>query len=125
MIHQIQNARRILSDWLGDGGNGVPLEQAQRRSDVCRRCAHNYHGAWLWSLAARIAIQSQESLRAALKRHTEGEAELGVCEQCRCYLKLKIHVPFEHIQRHTTYDEFMKLPAFCWQRQEHEQTTNK
>lgn len=125
MIHQIQNARRILSDWLGDGGQPVPLEHAQQRANVCLRCPHNYPGPWLWSLAARIAIQSQMTLRRTMQIHLNGEENLKTCELCGCVLPLKVHVPFEHIQRHTTYEEFMKFPSFCWERQEHEQNTKK
>lgn len=127
-LQQFNQGRKILHNWLGDGGNPVPKEQAQHRASVCISCPMNYKGAWIWQMATAIAIGSQMRLRETMKISLEGEDEIGVCEVCGCQLKLKVHVPFMHIYRHTPEEQFAKFPDECWQRQELKQiqkTTNQ
>lgn len=117
-LNRIDEARKIRRDWLGEGGVPVPLAQAQTRAEICKTCPHNYRGAWLWNMATSIAIAHQMSELDKLDRHVTGEADLCVCEVCGCQLKLKVHVPFHHIYRHTNDETFSKYPDFCWQQQE-------
>lgn len=124
-LQRINTARKIRRDWLGEGGVPVPLEQAQARADICRTCPQNYRGLWLWSTATALAIAHQMRELDKLDRHVKGEAELNVCEPCGCQLKLKVHVPFHHLYRHTNDETFAKYPDFCWQRKELEKMKGK
>lgn len=120
-LQQLNQGRKILHDWLGDGGNPVPKEQAQHRANVCAACPMNYKGAWIWNMATAIAIASQMKLRRTMQISLEDEDKIGICEVCGCQLKLKVHVPFMHIYRHTSEQQFSKFPEMCWQIQEMKQ----
>lgn len=121
MIRQIRQAnqgRKILHDWLGKGGKPVPIELAQSRADICRTCPRNYPGAWLWNLVTSFAISAQMELKNALRIQLNDEDKINVCELCGCHLKLKVHVPFEHIYRHTHDEHFTAFPDHCWMKRE-------
>lgn len=130
MIKKVDQFIKVRRDWLGEGGEPVPLEQAQARADVCtgrltgNPCKFNYQGSWLWSMITSMAIRSQMTLRHIMNLKLEGEDTLRTCEVCGCPLKLKVHVPFKHIYRHTTPDHFSKFPDFCWKRIELKQFKN-
>ncbi len=121
VIRRIQQGRKILRDWLGDGGQPVPLDQAQARANTCLGCPHNYKGSWVWNMATSLAIASQMRMRQIMAISLFGEANLAVCDICGCQLKLKVHVPFHHIYRHTPDEMFAKYPAHCWQKHEFNQ----
>lgn len=125
MIKEIRQGGRILKDWLGDGGQPVPVSQAQARADICAKCPHNYKGHWLWSMATSLAIRAQMDLRRVMAISLRDEDELHICEICGCQLKLKVHVPFAHIYRHTADEMFTKYPDFCWQKQDLKQLKNQ
>lgn len=128
MIRRIQQAnqgRKILHDWFGAGGQPVPLEQAQARADICLNCPHNWQGHWEWRKLVAIAIAHQEKLRTTMGIHLNGEEKLEICEVCGCKLRLKVHVPFTHIYRHTSDAQFAKYPPFCWQTKELTQLITK
>jgi hypothetical protein len=122
---QLNQGRKTLHDWLGAGGIPVPLPEAQARADICLKCPFNYKGNWLWKVAVSMAISAQMMLRQAMNLRLEGEESLGVCELCGCMLKLKTHVPFRHIYRFTSDQQFTKYPDFCWQQKEYQQVKNE
>lgn len=117
-IQQINQARKILKDWLGEGCSPVPIEQAQARADVCLKCVRNYQGSWTWNLATSTAIASQSKLREAMSIKLQNEERLKVCELCGCQLKLKVCVPVKHIHRHTSDQMLNRFPTWCWIRKE-------
>jgi hypothetical protein len=129
MIHQAKTFNKIRHEWLGEGGEAVPIEQAQARADICtgrlsgKPCPNNYQGSWLYNVVTAIVINSQLELRRAMSINVEGEESLKVCEVCGCRLQLKVHVPFRHIYRHTTPEQLSKYPDFCWQQKELKQIT--
>lgn len=117
-VQQINQARKILHDWLGEGCNPVPIEQAQARADVCLKCPNNYQGSWMWNLATSMAIASQMKLRDLMAIKVNGEERLRVCTVCGCKVQLKIHVPIKHIYSHTSDEMVNRFPDFCWIRKE-------
>lgn len=117
-IARLNQGRKILHDWLGAGGVPVPIDNAQIRANTCVDCKYNYKGSWLWNISTSLAIAAQTELKETMKIRIEQESKLGVCEVCGCKLKLKIHVPFQHIYRHTSDEQFAKYPDWCWQKQE-------
>jgi len=121
MIESIQQAnvgRKVLRDWLGEGGEPVPLPQAQARAAICLKCPHNFRGSWLWSMATAKAIDVQMGQKAELLLTVDGEEDLKICDKCGCQLKLKVHVPFVHIYRYLADEALTKYPDSCWQKQE-------
>ena len=116
---QIAQAHKILTDWVGEGGKPVPIEEAQARANVCLQCPHNWQGSWDWRLLVAMAIAAQEQLRETMAIHLDSEEKLNICEVCGCKLRLKVHVPFSHLYAHTSEEQFAKYPPFCWQKTEY------
>lgn len=112
----VQQGRKILRDWLGEGGVTVPFDQAQARANICINCPHNYKGEWLWRVSVRGAVMAQMKLRAIMGIELFNEQNLHICKICGCMLKLKVHTPFKHLYAHTPDEMFSKYPDFCWQK---------
>lgn len=121
IARQAAQAARILHDWVGGGGQPVPIEQAQTRADICATCPRNWRGGWQWKMSVAEAIREQLEHRARMGIRLNDETSLGVCEVCGCALRLKVHVPFIHIARHTPDSLMAQYPEFCWQRKENKQ----
>lgn len=115
LLSKYANGALTIMDWLGDGGVPVQVKLAQQRADVCLACDHNKRSlpmavlirATSESAKALIAIKNQEQLRV------NGEKRLGQCEQCECWMSLKIWTPIEHLAQYAG-DE--PMPPHCWQR---------
>ena len=103
-------AARILTEWIGSGGDPVSREVASARADTCATCPHNQPGAVLESGLAE-AIREQDGLRRGHKLTLANEGNLRSCNICGCYLKLKVWVPMRHLAPRTKMDDF---PATCW-----------
>jgi hypothetical protein len=114
---------QIIADWLGAGAIPVSQEAGQARADVCRGvatgnpCPYNtfesgFEHLFGESLKKIVEIKNEAKLRV------DGEKSLHGCDICGCHLKTKIWTPMQHIRKHTSDDEFRKLPTFCWQRKE-------
>ena len=115
-VKALNQARKVLRDWLGDGGQPVPLAEAQARADICAGCPHNCSDQWLWSKSTAFMIARQLQLRSMMSIKIEHEEKLHICDVCGCQIRLKIHAPFKHIYRHTPDSQFEKYPDFCWQK---------
>lgn len=106
----------VLRDWLGDGAVPVENAQASSRAATCAKCPKNAGGDWTSFFTEPVAalIRSQLSIRDDLNLKTPDDAKLNVCEACGCPLKLKVHVPLNHITAHLGDEVKSKLPAPCW-----------
>lgn len=122
-IGELNEGRKILSGWLGEGGNPVAAELAQNRADVCTGrktgvpCPFNEDGFAPVEAVAGI-IKSQVEKKSDLKLAVEGGGRLKTCTQCMCHLPLKVHVPMNFILAHTkpeTLDKIRRQKADCWQ----------
>lgn len=132
VIQEAKQAAAILRDWVGDGGQPVPPEQAEARARCCtsggpggRPCPHNWLGSWQWKMTVANAIRKQLELRGKMNIRLKDEGSVGICEACGCALRLKLHVPFIHIYRHTSDALLARYPDFCWQKQELNQLKHK
>ena len=120
VVNGVASGARILTDWLGDGAQPVAQELAQTRSDICtgringNPCPKNRQSGWSFTMAVAKAIHSQMAKKDEAGLKVEGESELGTCEACGCFLKLKAWVPFHHIYAHTSDDQMNKFPPWCW-----------
>jgi hypothetical protein len=115
-IKRTASGAGVLRDWLGDGAVPVPNEQAERRAEVCAGCPRNAKGDWTAWFTEPVAalIRQQLSIRSDLSLSTPFDARLNVCEACGCPLKLKVHVPLNHITAHLSDEVKEKLEARCW-----------
>lgn len=114
---------QIICDWVGNDGRTVPRETAQDRADVCTGrisgspCPHNVQenliiGLMGESVRHLLEVKNKASLRV------QGEKKLRGCDVCGCHLRLKVHVPMEHLLKFTPKDEIESHPEYCWMRTE-------
>lgn len=116
----------ILADWLGEGGHPVDHEISDRRSESClmsdnsKPCPHNTAPEW-WEKpkdAIALMIRKQLAIKHRMDLYGLYEGALHMCDLCGCCLKLKIHVPIEHIRNHTDLETLAKYPDYCWIKKE-------
>lgn len=104
------NAARILTEWIGSGGDPVAKDVAYARAETCIACPHNQPGATLEAGIAE-AIREQDALRRGHRLTLSNEGKLKSCDRCGCYLKLKVWVPMKHLAPRTRMTDF---PPTCW-----------
>jgi hypothetical protein len=106
----------VLKDWLGEGGVPVDGEKATARALICATCPKNAKGDWTTFFTQPVAalIRQQLSIRGDLELETRHDDALNVCEACGCPLKLKVHVPINHIAAHTGDEVKGALDPRCW-----------
>lgn len=121
-IGQLASGAQILSDWIGEGAQPVPIETAQARADVCtgrltgHPCPFNRSGFKpVEGAAERIRLHLERKNELDLR--VEGEENLHTCDICWCHLPLKVHVPISSILAGTPDNMLLKFqqayPA-CW-----------
>lgn len=93
---QVSDAEQVLSDWLGAGGIPVEPALAQRRADVCLKCPKHTQN-WRPTESVAAAIKLQMELKNKLQMRVKGEKSLHTCSVCGCAMRLKVHVPIEHV----------------------------
>jgi len=118
-------AKRLLSgasaiiDWLGQGANPVPSEEASRRAEICAGCKWNNQGDWssFFTRPVSEGIMRQLKVRSDIGLSTPNDKKLNVCEICSCPLKLKVHVPMETIREHVpknVLEDLAQNASWCW-----------
>lgn len=109
-----------IADWLGSGGNPVSRELAESRAAICVGCKFNSKGDWkrFFTIGTSRAITSLMSLAKGRKIETSHDGELKVCEICSCPMRLKCHVPIEHIKSELPDETLKAFPEWCWQKKE-------
>lgn len=121
VVKALAGGGMILSDWLGEGGVPVPVQQAQARANVCLSCPHNTKGGFLVSKITKpiaMAIHSQLKLKHDMALKLEGEENLQTCNICICNLRLKPWVPTKHLMEHTSEEVLNEFPEECWVKKE-------
>lgn len=120
-VRNIAGGARILNDWLGNGGVPVDPDKAQGRANICLECPKNTDGGFVASLITKpiaMAIHDQRKLKNDLEMKVHGEDDLHTCAVCTCHLPLKVWVPIQFIQKHTSSDLLREFPDYCWIRKE-------
>lgn len=127
-ITRIHNFLSTMANWLLDGGEPVPTEEAIRRSEICKGCEFNRPDGIKGrcpSCYARKAVLYlfgyREGSGSRVKHHPEKvpmsenphNGDLTYCGKCGCDLKLKVFVPLGVIE-----NEGVDYPEWCWQRTE-------
>lgn len=105
-----------LLDWLGDGGEPVKNELAEKRAGICVTCPQNGKGDWKRLFTAPVAhkIKLQLAIKHDMDLKTSHDAQLGVCLACDCPLELKTWAPLSYILPHTSAETMAKLDKRCW-----------
>jgi len=109
-----------LVDWIASGAEAVPAEKSAARATVCAGCARNSSGDMLsfFTRADSEAIRRTIQRKNQMNLTTAYDDKLGVCEVCSCPLKLKVHLPPEHIKARLSDEVIGQLPDWCWIRKE-------
>ncbi len=115
-VKRVASGVGVLKDWLGDGAVPVENEKAIARAGKCVGCPQNAQGDWTSWFTEPVAnvVRHQLSIRKDLNLSTPHDAALNVCDACGCPLKLKVHVPLNHIKAHLGDEVKPKLDPRCW-----------
>jgi hypothetical protein len=107
---------QLLYEWLGEGAQTVPADQAEKRAAVCVICPLNQAGDWTRHITGPVSekIRTTLEMRREMKIETTLDDRLGVCSACLCPLKLKVHVPMQFILPHMQDEVFDALEENCW-----------
>lgn len=111
----------ILQDWLGDGCEVVPKEQAEARAKVCLSCPHNVSKGWWWKHVKdpiATAIRSHIAAKRMMELEVENEDRLWMCGVCGCAIPTVVWTPIDYIEEHTPYAIYQEYPEFCWKKRE-------
>lgn len=116
VVGKFRTGAKLLTDWLGTGGQPVSVEAASARAAVCVDCPRNSltELTRLVSMPVAMTIKKMLETRQELKLATPHDEKLGVCEVCLCSNRLKPFVPLEFIQAHTKPEVLAEFPAACW-----------
>lgn len=112
-IQHIPHGIESIRQWLGDGGDVVPMETAEKRAAICVTCTANVQG---FAVTERVAeaIRRHLEVKHALKLQTSQEDKLGTCGICSCALRLLINVPIDRVRSQMTEAEIGQTPRHCW-----------
>lgn len=108
---------KALLEFLGPQGKPVELVVAERRAERCRTCQLNGPSAgWVERVAKSIAKATAAYFRIkdGLNLHVANEKALGICAACHCPIKLKIWMPIDYIESHTTDEVMVDFVETCW-----------
>jgi hypothetical protein len=107
----------LLNDWIGEGGNCVGEELANKRSKICETCPQNVAPGW-WDAHVKepIAevIRGELELKNKILLRVKNEKSIHMCASCGCCLPLKVWAPIKHIQEHTSDPSMLQFDNRCW-----------
>jgi hypothetical protein len=109
-ILTVQNAisfSRSMIEWIASGKELVPMEEAQRRADICKGCALNNPVIGCKCSAFYKLVDKS----VPFERRDPG---LGVCGICSCSLICKTNLPLSVIKTSNAGRE-LEYPPHCWQ----------
>ncbi len=114
-FRQTANGAAIIDDWIGSGGMPVPLPHAEARAFICKSCPLNVSRNWwhtFFTNPIARAIRKTVEIKNQIGLSVSCEDELGMCKGCGCAIKLKVHVPIEHMKAH--HKPEYKYDPRCW-----------
>lgn len=107
---------RTLWDWVGEGGQPVPDEQARQRAATCLACPLNELADWkqVLKVSAAKKIQQQLEVKNDMALRVPDEDKIGICKACDCYMPLKVWTPMGFIRDYTSQDTKARYHEKCW-----------
>jgi hypothetical protein len=110
---RIPNGVRVITEWLGSGGQIEPPAEAQRRADICKTCPMNV-GGMVVTTAVAMAVKQHLAVKNQLQLRVSGEKSLHLCSACGCVLRLLIWQPIDMVRSELSNQEAELLPPHCW-----------
>jgi hypothetical protein len=114
-IKHIPDGTSLLKDWVGNDGQVVDQETAQKRADICLKCPMNQSGSILTQSVAS-AIKRYLEFKSQIGLRVKGEKSLRHCSVCGCVNRLQIWCPDKFFSSHTTREELEKYHQDCWKK---------
>lgn len=107
---------KTLTDWLGHGGKPVSPALAESRAAICKDCPKNSQGGFgsFFTTEASDVIRHQLAIKHDMELSTIHDESLGVCDACRCPLKLKPWCEISYIREHMKPEIKDALDKRCW-----------
>jgi hypothetical protein len=93
-----------LKNWLSQGAQWVPQEEAERRAAICVACKENRHAKLCLGCTGLRWLAERSGMPSSSR-----DPELQSCRRCGCQNRIAIHVPKEALD--TTGVTF---PSHCW-----------
>jgi len=117
---QVAAGAKPVVEWLMSGAEAVPMEQANKRAEICVTCPLNEKGDWKrwFTVPVAEAIMTALHSRKSMKLATAFDESIFLCGACACPLKLMVHFPIERKMKALKRDTFDQMPDFCWVRKE-------
>lgn len=113
----LANGAQAWIEFLGPEQKPVAIEIATRRAAICANCPLNRPAKGWIDTISKVAAKATKAyfrIKDDLKLRVDGEEKLGICDACWCPLKLKIHMPINHIVEHTEDEVMADLHKDCW-----------
>lgn len=103
-------------EWIKSGGELVPIEEAQRRREICISCPLN-------SPVGGCKCSAFYNLVASIVPSERQLEDLHVCHACACSLQAKVHLPM-NVVRESNDGRKLDFPVYCWQLEESGETSS-
>lgn len=113
----LANGARAWLEFLGPEQKPVEAELSQKRASICYKCPLNRPAkGWIETITTEAAKATKTYFRIKdkLNLRVDGEERLGICNACWCPLKLKIHMPIDHITDNTEDEVMAEFHKDCW-----------
>jgi hypothetical protein len=102
---------RTVKSFVFSGAKKVSQEEAERRASICAGCPRNNAVNFCTSCFLRNLVASAVAMVSGWK--TSKDDKLKGCSVCFCDLKLKVHIPVEHMDHKDLKTEWW---SGCWMR---------
>lgn len=115
-VKQLVAGARSLGEWIESKEAAVPRATAEARAEVCAKCPRNSPGNFTQWFTVPAAELIKRHVEAAQDRSLETalDDQLGICDACKCPMRLKVHVPIDWIRKRMTPEVKAALDTNCW-----------
>lgn len=111
-MHDVVSFLKVLKHWLIKNPSLVPIEEANRRAQICTTCPYNVNiqgCAGCTNIAGMI-------FNATGDRETQYDQQLKNCQICGCVNKVQVWVPKETLDQGLSPEMREDLPNWCWKK---------
>lgn len=111
----VEQGSKTLFEWAKQGLPLVSQDEAERRGKICANCYANIR-------VTGCGVSCRELIRNIIGwfvgRKTSVDDRLQSCGVCQCWLRSKIHIPLEVIEKHDNPALQPMFPKWCWLRKD-------